>query len=352
MRSESEKLVACCWAVVAILALSSGCRAIDRPEQTAAVPGSPSLPRELRKTVLPAYVIEPPDILNIDALHVVPKQPYHLQPFDTVMLQVEGTPPDAPIAGTYQVGADGTIVLGVHYGAVYVSGKTVEEAKAVITKHLTTRLTNAEVSLSLGDSAARQRISGPHLVGMDGTVTLGTYGNVSVVGLTVSQAKAALEQHLMQFFDSLEVSVEIGGYNSKVYYIVTQGAGFGDGVYRFPMTGNETVLDALSQINGLRPVSSKRVWIARPTDDPACVQRLDVCWEDVTANAYARTNYQILPGDRIFVAEDHLIALDTTLGKIIAPIERVMGFSLLGVGTVTRYSGHVLEGGGNGNGSF
>lgn len=97
--------------------------------------------------------------------------------------------------------------------------------------------------------------------------------------MTVSQAKAAVEQHLLQFFDSLEISVEVSGYNSKVYYIVTQGAGFGDGVYRFPMTGNETVLDALSQINGLRPASSKKIWIARPTDDPNCVECLEVNWK-------------------------------------------------------------------------
>src|SRR5208283_2594700 len=142
------------------------------------------------------------------------------------------------------------------------------------------------------------------------------------------------------------------GYNSKVYYIVTQGAGFGDGVYRFPVTGNETVLDAISQINGLQRVSSKRIWVARPTDAPGCMQRLDVNWEDITANANACSNYQILPGDRVFVAEDSLIAADTALAKIIAPMERVMGFSILGVGTVTRFSGHVLEGGGNPNGTF
>jgi polysaccharide export outer membrane protein len=309
-------------------------------------------PHELRKTVLPAYVIEPPDILTIDAIHAVPKQPYHLQAYDTVILQVEGAPPEAPISGVYPVGPDGMIVLGVHYGNAYVAGKTVKEAEEVIRKVLSTKLSAPDVSVVLNDSAARQRISGPHLVGMDGTVTLGTYGNVSVIGLTVSQAKAAIEQHLLQFFDSLEVSVEVGGYNSKVYYVVTQGAGFGDGVYRFPMTGNETVLDALSQINGLRPASSKKIWIARPTDDPNCVERLEVNWEDITANAFARSNYQVLPGDRIFVAEDHLIALDTNLGKLLAPVERIMGFSIFGVGTVTRFSGPVLSGGGNGNAAF
>jgi protein involved in polysaccharide export with SLBB domain len=187
---------------------------------------------------------------------------------------------------------------------------------------------------------------------MDGTVTLGSYGSVCVVGLTVAQARMAVQQYLLQFFDSLDVSIEVNGYNSKVYYIVTQGAGFGDGVYRFPITGNETVLDAISQINGLQRVSSKKIWVARPTDNLGGIQRLDVSWEDITANANACSNYQILPGDRVFIAEDKLVATDTALGKLFAPMERVMGFSLLGVGTVTRFSGSVLNGGGNANGTF
>jgi polysaccharide export outer membrane protein len=66
----------------------------------------------------------------------------------------------------------------------------------------------------------------------------------------------------------------------------------------------------------------------------------------------ACTNFQLLPGDRVFVAEDKLIALNTGLSKLFAPMERVMGFSLMGVGTATRFSGPVLKGGGNGQSSF
>ncbi len=353
--TESGKFLACCGAIMAIMTLGGGCRAFNDPPRPAPVgDGNMSAaPHELRKTVLPAYVIEPPDLLMIEAIHAVPKQPYHLQPYDSVFIQVDGAPAEAPISGVYPVGADGRIMLGVHYFSVPVAGMEVKEAEKFIKDKLKSKLAEGyEVVVTLADSAARQRIAGPHLVGMDGTVTLGTYGNVSVIGLTVSQAKAAVEQHLLQFFDSLEISVEVSGYNSKVYYIVTQGAGFGDGVYRFPMTGNETVLDALSQINGLRPASSKKIWIARPTDDPNCVERLEVNWEDITANAFARSNYQVLPGDRIFVAENHLIALDTNLGYLLAPVERVMGFSIFGAGTVTRFSGKVLDGGGNANAAF
>ncbi len=201
-------------------------------EEMAGGPGC--IPRELRKTVLPPYVIEPPDVLAIEAMHAVPKQPYHLQPFDMVAIQVGGTPPEAPINGVVPIGADGQVALGPHYGSVFLAGKTVDEAKEAISKQLANVLVKPEVTVSLTQSAAEQKIFGPHLVAMDGTVTLGSYGSVSVIGLTVGQARQAVQRHLLEFFQSVDVSLEVSGYNSKSYYIVTQGAGLGDGVYRFP----------------------------------------------------------------------------------------------------------------------
>ena len=64
-------------------------------------------------------------------------------------------------------------------------------------------------------------ITGPHMVGPDGTVTLGSYGSVRVVGMTIAQTKSAIEKHLEQFLEEPEVSVDVIAYNSKVYYVVT-----------------------------------------------------------------------------------------------------------------------------------
>ena len=89
------------------------------------------------------------------------------------------------------------------------------------------------------------------------------------------------------------------------------------------------------------------MWLARPTRDPHNAQILPVDWKAITHLADTTTNYQLLPGDRLFVAEDKLIRLDTDLAKLLTPMERVLGFSLLSVGTVTRFSGNVLQGGGN-----
>ena len=51
----------------------------------------------------------------------------------------------------------------------------------------------------------------------------------------------------------------------------------------------------------------------------------------------------------MFIAEDKLVAFDNALIKIISPLERLMGFTLLGTETATRLSGRVLRGGGNPN---
>jgi polysaccharide export outer membrane protein len=144
-------------------------------------------------------------------------------------------------------------------------------------------------------------------------------------------------------------------YNSKVYYVITQGAGTGDAVTRFPITGNETVLDAISNINGLTAVSSKKIWIARPVPHTEEMHVLPVDWQGITANGTSLTNYQILPGDRVFVAEDKLVAFDTRLAKLLAPFQRIQGFTLLTTGTAGRLSGNVLQnasGQGGGGGGF
>ena len=42
------------------------------------------------------------------------------------------------------------------------------------------------------------------------------------------------------------------------------------------------------------------------------------------------TNYQVYPGDRIYVHSDPLIRADTLLGKILSPVDRFLGSVLLG----------------------
>src|SRR5262249_58015410 len=151
--------------------------------------------------------------------------------------------------------------------------------------------------------------------------------------------RSAVEQHLGQFLQEPLVSLQVAAYNSKVYYVITDGAGFGQSVYRIPIVGGDTVLDAVSAIGGLPVVSSrKRMWLARPA--PAgkpCYQILPIDWDVITQAGGTATNYQIFPRDRIYIASDPLIRLDNTLAKVFAPIERIFGITLLGSATVQSF---------------
>ena len=71
--------------VLLVLATSGGCRTWFgmRPIPAAAVGAAcQPVPRERDMVSLPPYVIEPPDILLIDALRIIPKEPFQIQPLD------------------------------------------------------------------------------------------------------------------------------------------------------------------------------------------------------------------------------------------------------------------------------
>src|SRR5438874_2036768 len=93
--------------VLACALASVGCGHFDKP-----VPVYPDMPSERQKTLLPEYVIESPDLLQIDLLYAVPLPPYRIQPLDVLMLNVPQAPEAEPIAGLYTVEPDGTVVLG------------------------------------------------------------------------------------------------------------------------------------------------------------------------------------------------------------------------------------------------
>jgi polysaccharide biosynthesis/export protein len=303
------------------------------------------VPRELKKSSLPDYVIEPPDVLLVDMVSAVPKPPYRVQPLDGLALKVLEAPPDNPIMGVYSVELDGTLNLGPFYGNVTVVGKTLAEVKADLEKLLVKVIKKPTVEVTLAQGRGLQQVRGPHLVRGDGTINLGTHGTVRVVGMNMTEAKQAIEAQLSAHFQSPEISLDIGGYNSKVYYVIFDTGGAGQPIQRFPITGNETVIDALSQVGGLMTSSDpKQIWIARPTDT-GCPTTLPVDWRAITECADSRTNYQMMPGDRLFVRAYPLTAFAIVLDRVLFPFERILGVSLLGVGTLRTFENNNVNGG-------
>lgn len=299
------------------------------------IPGPGPCPHEISMVSHPPYTIAPPDIITIDAVRLIPRPPYRVEPLEVLLINVTETLPNAPIAGPFVVAPDGSINLGFNYGSLRVAGLTLEQIQTAIRNHLSNILRNPQVTVALAQFRGLQQIRGQHLVRPDGTISLGTYGSVYVAGMTLGQAKCVIEKHLSEYLLDPQLAIDVFSYNSKVYYVILDGGGFGQQVIRLPVTGNETVLDAIANIQGLAPVSSKhRLWLARPSPvHLGCNQILPIDWMAITMNASTATNYQIFPGDRIYVSADRLIALDNWMSKVLAPVERALGITLLGATT-------------------
>ena len=94
------------------------------------------------------------------------------------------------------------------------------------------------------------------------------------------------------------------------------------------------------------------MWVARPAPAGSTQdQILPVDWKGISRRGHTRSNYQILPGDRLFIMSDPLVKADTQLGKTLQPINRLFGVTLLGTSAVnTLRTGTGIGGTGTGVG--
>jgi polysaccharide export outer membrane protein len=232
-------------------------------------------PNESNRITLPTYTLRPPDVLIIESRKGLTTQ---------------------PIFGQHLVRPDGTVGLGA-YPAVKVAGLTLEEARVEIAKAIHSKM--AKEPYKIEDPPGSKKFI---------------------------EIKPPTEKEVRD-----NLSVDVLAYNSSVYYIITDGAGLGQQVYRFPITGSETVLDAISNINGLPVVASpRRIWVARRSEGPGAPDsKLAVDWKGITQLGGTNTNWQVMPGDRIYVQADPMRTFNTNLGKFLEPVERVIGATLL-----------------------
>ena len=207
------------------------------------VPPEMEPPRELSMVSLPAYQVEPPDILMIEMLRhgpvaAVPHR--HLRrAANPRRRRAAADQPTSTDSSSSKAKASSR--LGRPTGGCDVAGMTVEQANEVITAKLKETFVKPEVSVQLAKTAGTAPVTGEYLVGPDGTVNLRQYGTLHVAGKSITEIRMELNKHLSQYFDSPDASVEVRQFNSKVFYVITEGGGMGDNIRRVPITGNDTV---------------------------------------------------------------------------------------------------------------
>lgn len=133
----------------------------------------------------------------------------------------------------------------------------------------------------------------------DGSLDLGKCGRVVVASMTLEETESLIQQRVAEVYEEeIVINVRlIQGVHR--YYVIGEVNSPG----AFPLTGHETVLDAIMEAGGLtNRASACDILLARPTEPCSCRVTLPVCYRAITQLGDTTTNYHLKPGDRIFVA--------------------------------------------------
>jgi polysaccharide export outer membrane protein len=161
---------------------------------------------------------------------------------------------------------------------------------------------------------AAVRLPSDQTVRADGTIDLGPYGRLPVVGKTIDEIQQLVQQVVdRQAAESAEDGGDADGLSgeasqtvlvrlvepeSKVYYVV--GEVNSPGTQQ--LVGRETVLDAILAAGGLSDKADRhKIVLSRPTPPGQCRIVMPVCYRHIVQLGDTTTNYQISPGDRIYV---------------------------------------------------
>jgi polysaccharide export outer membrane protein len=148
------------------------------------------------------------------------------------------------------------------------------------------------------DSPARIPADQPVLP--DGTINLGKYGMMQVFGRTVVEIQDMVNTTVKAQTkgDVGFISVRLVGRQSKVIYVLGEVNAPG----AFVLNGRETVLDALMLAGGITDrASPDNIILSRPSHPNDCRTVLPVCYRQIVQLGDTTTNWQLAPGDRVFV---------------------------------------------------
>jgi len=142
--------------------------------------------------------------------------------------------------------------------------------------------------------------NGDQTIKPDGSIDLGKYGTLVAAGKTVAEIQAQVQSRVEK--EEREppgpILVRLLGWESKVFYVL--GEVNSPGAY--PFSGRETVLDALVAAGDLTDRANRhKMILSRPSAPESCRMVLPVCYNQIVQLGDTSSNYQIMPGDRVFV---------------------------------------------------
>jgi protein involved in polysaccharide export with SLBB domain len=190
-----------------------------------------------------------------------------------------------------------------------------ENQKTVLPSHL---LEPGDlVSLKIADVPTNLEIESGQSVLADGSLDLARFGRLIVAGMTLESTESLIEDTIANVTREteggenvlhVEVNVSLAESTDRFYVL-------GDvrtpGIYK--LKGYETVLDGILLAGGVIDNSAGyEIQLARPADSQSGQILVPINYPNIAQRADPATNYQLQPGDRVYVTRSMPIAESIT----------------------------------------
>ena len=167
------------------------------------------------------------------------------------------------------------------------------------------------------------------LIRPDGRISFDLIGEVDVEGKTIEEVQKEINARIEQFIVHPDVTVILQQSSSRVYFVL--GEVMRPGTY--PLIGHVTAVQALGGAGGGTRFSSLgNARLVRPSEGRGL--RYHVDFTAITRSGDAATNYELQPGDVIYVPPTISAKIGFAIGVIFFPIQQLIG---LGGGLVRPF---------------
>lgn len=292
--------ILCC--VVFGMTLTSGCSTLSGLGIPVGSSGNKLLKRAREISETPGQAL----LLNKE-LAIAPMATYTVEIADSISVEPVSFDATIRLPGDQIVKPDGTISLG-EFGSYQANGKTVEQMTLEIQEIVDSQIRSA-MEADYAKKEARRLVedseqvaelefeSGDADESEEADLELAT-SEAERSAKRLREARRLFEQSVDEKLVQNRVSVRVTNWDSKKIYVLGDVNSPGS----FPFIGNETVLDAIIEAGGLgTKANHHNIIVSRPSSCGECRTVMKVCYDQIVQLGDTSTNYQLMPGDRVFV---------------------------------------------------
>jgi polysaccharide export outer membrane protein len=170
------------------------------------------------------------------------------------------------------------------------------------------------------------------LVRPDGFISFELIGDVQVEGRSVEEIREEITTRISRYVVRPDVTVSLQESRSRRIYVL--GEVKREGAY--PLVGRVTAIDALAQSMGPQLLAAtNRAMLVRFTGETREVY--PIRFEDIIEKGDPRTNYELMPGDIVYIPPGISAQIGYAIQVIFFPLQQILGLGRTAAGTARGF---------------